>query len=104
MPDSFGNYVAGLDSLVTTPAIQTAEVVHGSGPPGPDVPDWATAYIDDLTGTIYILVGGIWTPATGGGGMSSGHGAPAYTPTSSVAVYFDLDTGDQWNWYASAWH
>lgn len=38
------------------------------------------------------------------GAISSGHGSPAFTPTTSTAVYFDEDTGIQYNWYAGAWH
>jgi hypothetical protein len=42
----------------------------------------------------------------GGGGTSvtSGAGAPAFVPTTSVAIYFDENTGVQYNWYSGAWH
>jgi len=36
----------------------------------------------------------------------SGSGDPTgvVTPTATAAIYFDVDTGDQYNWYNSAWH
>lgn len=36
----------------------------------------------------------------------SGHGSPVgvVTPTTSTAIYFDEDTGAQYNFYAGAWH
>ena len=36
--------------------------------------------------------------------VSYGHGAPAFTPSTTSAIYFDQDTGTQYNYYAGAWH
>lgn len=41
---------------------------------------------------------------TGGANLTSGHGAPIFTPTSTVAIYIDEDTGSQYNWYSGVWH
>lgn len=38
------------------------------------------------------------------GAISFGHGAPSFTPTTDGAIYFDEDTGAQYNWYAGIWH
>ena len=46
----------------------------------------------------------------GGGGSGSvaflytGNGTPTITPCQSVALYIDMDTGQLWHWYDSAWH
>lgn len=46
--------------------------------------------------------------STGSGGnvgaITVGHGAPTSTPTTDAAIYFDEDTGTQYNWFAGAWH
>lgn len=44
---------------------------------------------------------------TGGGGSGSvlsGAGAPVADPGVSNAIYTDTTTGNQWYWYAGAWH
>jgi hypothetical protein len=38
------------------------------------------------------------------GGITSGIGAPTLAPTTSPAIYFDENTGTQYNYYAGAWH
>jgi hypothetical protein len=45
----------------------------------------------------------------GGGGVGSvlsGHGSPigVVIPTTDTAIYFDEDTGIQYNYFAGAWH
>lgn len=40
--------------------------------------------------------------STGGGSVTSGHGAPSSTP-SGAALYYDLDTGNIYQWSGSAW-
>ena len=44
----------------------------------------------------------------GGGGISvlSGSGSPVgvITPTTDAAIYFDEDTGVQYNYFSGAWH
>ena len=50
--------------------------------------------------------------ASGGGGVSSGNGSPVgvVTPSGTTAIYFDRQTGQQYNWYPDtnnpngAWH
>lgn len=39
-----------------------------------------------------------------GGNVTSGIGAPTFTPTTSAAIYFDENTGVQYNYYSGAWH
>lgn len=36
--------------------------------------------------------------------VTSGHGPPTSTPITNEAIYFDKDTGIQYNWYDGAWH
>lgn len=55
----------------------------------------------------YLLCQIIATGGGGGGGtgaVSSGHGAPSFTPTTSTAIYFDEDSGTQYNYFNGAWH
>ncbi len=42
--------------------------------------------------------------ALGNVGISSGAGAPTFTPSTTTAIYFDTNTGAQYNYYAGAWH
>jgi hypothetical protein len=48
------------------------------------------------------LAGGI----SGVSGVYSGHGDPTgvVVPSGSAAVYFDEDSGTQWNYYDGVWH
>lgn len=51
------------------------------------------------------LLAQIASSGTGGAGsVTSGKGAPAFTPTTAAAIYFDENTGTQYNYYAGAWH
>lgn len=68
-------------------------------------------YVDTDSGTLYVKVTGDgdtgWTAISGGSGatqVSKGHGAPAGSPSSSTALYYDLDTGVLWQWDGSAWN
>lgn len=36
--------------------------------------------------------------------VTSGSGPPAFTPSTPAAIYFDENTGAQYNYYAGAWH
>lgn len=40
----------------------------------------------------------------GSGSVLSGSGAPVADPGVSSAIYFDEDTGVQYNWYDGSWH
>jgi len=48
-------------------------------------------------------------PSSGGGGGSGGNvtagvGPPTSTPTTAAAIYFDTNTGVQYDWYLDVWH
>lgn len=43
-------------------------------------------------------------PALQGHGPPQGQGPPIDPPATTTAIYFDLDTGTQYNYYAGAWH
>jgi len=60
-------------------------------------------------GTIpYLILQAIRDGGIGGGSGSgsvlSGAGAPVADPGVSAAIYFDENTGVQYNWYSGAWH
>lgn len=42
--------------------------------------------------------------ASAAAAVSSGSGAPVADPGVSTAIYFDTDTGVQYNFYSGAWH
>jgi hypothetical protein len=58
----------------------------------------------ELQQVIASLLCQISTGGAGGANLTSGHGAPTSTPTSSVAIYIDEDTGAQYNWFSGSWH
>ncbi len=44
------------------------------------------------------------TSSGAGGNVTSGIGPPAFTPSTTAAIYFDENNGTQYNYYAGAWH
>lgn len=56
------------------------------------------------TGEEIKVSGAVTTSGAGTVEITSGHGAPVDPPEGTVGIYFDEDTGAQYNYYASAWH
>jgi hypothetical protein len=71
--------------------------------------------IPDVCDTSWTLTAKILQELNAGGGGSwpntittaevwAAAGVPAHTPTITRQIYFDTNTGAQYNWYSGVWH
>jgi len=117
-------YVPGksLNQFVTNfpPVVFPMHDLTGNGSPeGAISANPGTAYIDLLTGTLWLKATGVQTLGWKDMGLSStvvgaqqvfsGNGSPegVVTPTGDEAFYVQKDSvpaGLIWSWYDSAWH
>lgn len=66
---------------------------------------------DTVNTLLKRIAGGIANGGGGGGGSNNevysgdyGGVAPGFTPSGSVAIAIDVNTGTQWNYYNGGWH